>query len=113
MVMVAEMLLNWRDRGPAADHSAASARIARAGDPMSERRSERRRRTLFDGRLAINHLSTFDCVVRNMSARGARLVCRITPPIEFVRLEIRAVPGFKRKARVVWRRLEDCGVEFL
>ncbi len=38
--MVAELLLNWRDRGTAADHSATSARIARAGDPMSERRGE-------------------------------------------------------------------------
>jgi hypothetical protein len=37
---------------------------------MREPRSEMRRRTLLDGRLAISHLSTLDCVVRNMSARG-------------------------------------------
>jgi PilZ domain len=80
---------------------------------MLERRSEMRRRTLLDGRLAINRLSTLDCVVRNMSAQGARLLCRIAPSVEIVRLEIKAVPGFKQTARVVWRRLEDCGVEFV
>jgi hypothetical protein len=80
---------------------------------MRERRSEMRRRTLLDGRLAIGHPSTLDCVVRNMSARGARLLCRIVPSVEMVRLEIKTVRGFKRTARVVWRRLEDCGVEFV
>ena len=80
---------------------------------MSERRGQIRRRTLYDGRLAIDHLSTLDCVVRDMSARGARLLCRSAPSIEIVSLEIKAVPGFKRNARIVWRRLEDCGVEFV
>ena len=80
---------------------------------MLERRSEMRRRRLLDGRLATSHLSTLDCVVGNMSAQGARLLCRIGPSVGIVRLEIRAVPGFKQTARVVWRRLEDCGAEFV
>jgi hypothetical protein len=79
---------------------------------MSERRSEVRRRTLFAGRLAANHLMTRDCVVRDMSSRGARLLCRTTGLCDEVALEIRTADGFKKGARIVWRRLKDCGVEF-
>ncbi len=45
--------------------------------------------------------------------RGGRLLCRINRSIEIVSLEIKAVPGFRRNARIVLRRLEDCGVEFV
>ena len=80
---------------------------------MTERRGKLRRRTLHDGRLATDHVSTLDCVVRNRSKRGARLLCRAAPSIGTVSLEIKALPGFRKKARIVWRRLEDCGVEFI
>ena len=80
---------------------------------MVERRSENRRRTLLPGRLAIDRLRTLDCVVRNKSGRGARLLCRAAFPNETVTLELNTAPGFKRKVRIVWRRLEDCGVEFV
>jgi hypothetical protein len=83
------------------------------GDTMVERRSEERRRTLLPGRLAVDHLRTLDCVVRDTSERGARLLCRAAFPNDLVMLEINAAAGFKRKARMVWRRLEDCGVEFV
>ncbi len=79
---------------------------------MSERRGEVRRRTLLAGRLAADHLTTRDCVVRNMSSRGARLLCRTTGLGDVVTLEIRSTRRFKKDARIVWRRLEDCGVEF-
>jgi hypothetical protein len=29
-----------------------------------------------------------------------------------LRLEIASAKSFKKDARIVWRRLEDCGVEF-
>jgi len=80
---------------------------------MSERRAEVRRRTLFSGRLAANHLTTLDCLVRNMSSRGAHLRCRTTGLGDSVSLEIKPAGGFRKGARIVWRRLEDCGVEFL
>ena len=80
---------------------------------MVERRSEIRLRTLLPGRLAIDRLRTLDCVVRNMSGRGARLLCRAAFPDDTVTLEINSAAGRKRKARIVWRRLEDCGVEFV
>ena len=79
---------------------------------MCERRAEFRRRTLFSGRLAANRLTTLDCVVRDMSSRGARLLCRTTGFGDVVSLEIKPADGFKKDARIVWRRLEDCGVEF-
>lgn len=77
-----------------------------------ERRSESRHRTLLPGRLAIDRLRTLDCVVRNVSGQGARLLCRAAFPNDMVTLEINTAAGFKRRARIVWRRLEDCGVEF-
>ena len=80
---------------------------------MVKRRSEERRRTLLPGRLAVDHLRTLDCVVRDMSERGAWLLCRAAFPNDLVMLEINPAAGFKRKARMVWRRLEDCGVEFV
>ena len=80
---------------------------------MSERRAEFRRRTLFSGRLAANRLMTLDCTVRNMSSRGAHLLCRTTGLGDSVSLEIKPADGFKKDARIVWRRIEDCGVEFV
>jgi hypothetical protein len=61
----------------------------------------------------MNQLTTLDCVVTDMSAHGSHLQCRNMSPHDFAILEIKAIPGFKRTARIVWRRLEDCGVEFV
>jgi PilZ domain-containing protein len=80
---------------------------------MSERRTELRRRTLLAGRLAANHLTTLDCVVRDLSPHGARLACMTTGLGDEVSLEIKAIDGFRKDARIVWRRLEDCGVQFV
>ena len=80
---------------------------------MRERRAEFRRQMLLPGRLAANRLTTLDCVVRDMSSRGAHLLYRTTGMGDLVGLEINSVNGFKKNARIVWRRLEDCGVEFV
>jgi hypothetical protein len=80
---------------------------------MCERRAERRRRTLLSGRLAENRLTTLDCVVRDLSPHGARLKCRTAGLGDRVSLEIKSADGFKKDARIVWRRLEECGVEFV
>ena len=79
---------------------------------MHKRRAEVRRRTLLSGRVCINRLTTLDCVVRDLSSRGARLVCRTTGVGDTISLEVNGASGFKRPGRIVWRRLEDCGVEF-
>lgn len=80
---------------------------------MSERRTEARQRTLLQGRLAANHLTTRDCLVRDLSPRGARLKCRTTGLDDVVTLEIPSIDGFRKDAKIVWRRLEDCGVQFV
>ena len=80
---------------------------------MGERRAEFRHRTLFSGRLAANRLTTLDCVVRDMSSRGAHLRCWTTGFGDAFSLEIKPADGFKKDARIVWRPLEDCGVEFV
>lgn len=79
---------------------------------MSERRTELRRRTLLGGQLAARRLVTRDCIVRDLTAHGARLGCRTTGLDDDVILEIPSLGGFRRDARIVWRRLEDCGVRF-
>jgi len=79
---------------------------------LREQRAEIRRRTLLYGRICIDRQTTLDCVVRDLSSRGARLLCRTTGAGDLVRLEIKSANGFKKPARIVWRRLEDCGVEF-
>jgi hypothetical protein len=80
---------------------------------MTERRNELRRRTLLSGRLAARRLVTRDCLVRDLSPTGARLRCRTTGLDDFVTLTIPGLRGFAKDARIVWRRLEDCGVRFL
>ena len=80
---------------------------------MSERRAANRRRTLLSGRLEATPSTTRDCIVRDMSERGARLLCRTSGIGDNVTLNLKAAGHFKKKARIVWRRLEDCGVEFI
>jgi len=81
---------------------------------MSQRRPETRRRTLLSGRLIFNRLSTLDCIVRDLSPTGARLVCKTTGLGDSATLEIKSADGVQKKnARIVWRRPEDCGVEFV
>jgi PilZ domain len=80
---------------------------------MSERRVEERRRVLLSGRLVVGPSSTFDCIVRDRTEHGARLICR-APGIDVeVTLELKAAKSFRKRARIAWRRLEDCGVEFV
>ena len=79
---------------------------------MIERRTELRRRALLCGRLAANHLTTHDCLVRDLSPNGARLGCRTAGLGDDVSLEIPSIDGFRKNAKIVWRRLEDCGVRF-
>lgn len=81
---------------------------------MQDRRKTTRMRTYFGGQIAFNrHSSLLDCLVRNISAEGAKLVFS----------EIGAVPqefdlsvhqtGRTFRARVIWRRSDEAGVAFL
>jgi hypothetical protein len=81
---------------------------------MQERREFQRGRTYLGGRLAFNNqYCTIDCLVRNMSRNGAKLVFEGTVllPGEF---EL-TLPqkGESRRARIVWRSEGEAGIAFL
>ena len=81
---------------------------------MRERRQYQRGRTYLGGRLAFNNqYCAIDCLVRNMSQNGAKLVFEGTAllPGEF---EL-TLPqkGESRRARVIWRQQDAAGIAFL
>jgi hypothetical protein len=81
---------------------------------MSDLRSASRVRSLLGARIVFNNrFSTVDCVVRDISASGAKLLVTGANmlPEEF-ELEI-PQKGRKHRVRLVWRRGDVCGVQFL
>jgi PilZ domain len=81
---------------------------------MHERRRTFRNRTFFGGEIAFNRRSsTLNCVVRNLTADGALLVFEniATVPDKFDLTIERKERSFR--ARMVWRRTNDAGVEFM
>ena len=81
---------------------------------MVERREEHRSRTYLGAKAIFNHrLSVYDCLVRNLSEKGARLVFDYPAmlPAEF-ELAI-ALKGDTRRVRVQWRGELEAGVTFL
>lgn len=87
--------------------------IAIDGELFADRRGETRRRVLKGARLAFNKgYGAMECVVRNQSERGARLVLGDTMgvPSRFD-LEISG-EGDLRPATVRWRTGEAVGIAF-
>jgi hypothetical protein len=81
---------------------------------MQDRRKTTRSRTYIGGQIAFNQRSSLmDCLVRNISAGGAKLAFTNTGavPQEFDVTMPRMARTFR--ARVVWRRAEEAGVTFL
>jgi hypothetical protein len=81
---------------------------------MQDRRKTIRRRTYLGGQIAFNgQASLMDCLVRNISGDGAKLVFTqtATVPQEFD-LSVHQNERTYR-ARVVWRRADEAGVAFL
>jgi hypothetical protein len=81
---------------------------------MQERRNCGRKRSLLGARIVFNNRSaSLDCVLRNMSERGARIALSdaVTVPNEFELLVPRMGQNFR--ARLRWRSEAGCGVEFL
>jgi hypothetical protein len=80
--------------------------------PEQNRRNDMRRRVIKSARIVFkNHEVTFDCVVRNLSDRGACLKLEnvIGIPDSF---ELVIEPGSVRNCRVAWRKPTLIGVEF-
>lgn len=81
---------------------------------MQDRRKSPRQRSYFGGQIAFNRRSSLmDCLVRNISGDGARLVFTQTAavPQEFDLSLHRNERTYR--ARVVWRRADEAGVVFL
>jgi hypothetical protein len=81
---------------------------------MEERRKAHRGRTCLCGQAAFNdQRSTAECLVRNLSQGGAKVVFSdpMTAPSEFDFTIYQK--GDSRRARFVWRREREAGVLFL
>jgi hypothetical protein len=81
---------------------------------MQERRKTRRMRTYLGAKIGLNQQnSVMDCLIRNLTSDGAKLVFAntATVPYEFDL----AVAKFERRfhARIVWRDVNEAGVVFL
>jgi hypothetical protein len=87
--------------------------ISIGGRVFADRRGESRRRVFKGGRLLFNQgYGALECVVRNLSQRGARLSMGETTgvPPSFV-LQIAGEEG-TRPARVRWRTTGEVGIVF-
>jgi hypothetical protein len=82
---------------------------------MTEKRKEQRSRTLFSAKILLpGRHAVIDCVVRDLSASGARIKVDEVAivPVEFD-LVIAAPSGERRqRCRVIWRRPTEIGVAF-
>jgi hypothetical protein len=81
---------------------------------MQERRKLARNRTFLGGVIAFNHRSsTMDCLVRNLSAEGAKISFNNTAavPGEFDLLIKQK--GCSLRARLVWRQAGEAGITFM
>lgn len=80
----------------------------------TERRDDHRRRSLLGATIRItSELSTTECIVRDISPRGARLVLSDAVPLpEMFDLRIKA-RAEDRRVRIVWRRGDALGVTFV
>jgi hypothetical protein len=81
-------------------------------EPGSESRVAQRRTTLKGGKIVFNAgRSTIDCTVRNLSAKGAKLLVTsvVGVPDTF---DLLLDSASRQPCRVVWRTLKELGVEF-
>src|SRR3954469_2165656 len=84
-----------------------------APEPASDQRAAPRMRTLIAAKISFNNgQSTLDCLIRNLSDTGAKLIVSavVTLPECFDLL----IPqkSVTRRGRIVWRRGEEMGVRF-
>lgn len=80
----------------------------------SVERRQARQRVLKEAKIvSLNHTSILDCRVRDLSASGAKLICAVplSVPEEF-RFWLTGDQSI-RPAKVMWRRGENIGIQFL
>jgi hypothetical protein len=80
---------------------------------VAERRKHPRSRVLKSAKLILGSSSVIDCVVRNLTNIGARVVVPNTTMLP-EHLHLTFDDGRTRYAcKIVWRRLNETGLEFL
>ena len=93
---------------------AEAAQIHAQSDPTTqERRKEHRQRVLLGGKLVHSNTAfSMDCVLRNLSPFGARVVIPVgaVVPDQFELIEMKS--GAVYGCRVVWREYPQIGVTF-
>lgn len=80
---------------------------------MAERRKSTRSRVLKSAKLVVDRSSIIDCVVRNLTNKGARIQIanKVDLPKDF---EMTFDGGYSiRQCRLVWRTVTETGVEFV
>ncbi|WP_048707592.1 PilZ domain-containing protein [Microvirga massiliensis] len=76
-----------------------------------ERHSLPRRRALLRGRIESNYrYSTMDCVVRDITEQGARLVITGDDALPSVFELALPLKNRNHRAEIVWRKGQECGV---
>jgi len=78
-----------------------------------ERRQELRRKTLLTGRIEFFNRSVFDCVVRNLSGRGARISCDQQVALPDIFDLILVKQSERKRVRAIWRGEDVIGLAFL
>ncbi len=81
---------------------------------MTERRKDHRNRTYLGGKVVFNdRLSVHDCLVRNLSDGGAKLVFDFPTTVPSVFDLVVPRRGESRRAEVKWRTRLEAGVSFV
>ncbi|MHA6298412.1 PilZ domain-containing protein [Devosia sp. CAU 1758] len=76
-------------------------------------RETQRRRTLKGGKIVVNDgFSTFDCTIRNLSEKGAKLVVSSSLAIP-QRFGLALDDGRRFECELAWRTETEIGVRFL
>jgi len=80
--------------------------------PMEERRKSSRRRTLKRGKVILTKWTVMDCVIRNLSERGARL--EFGGPVDLPKaFQLQLIDtGATVPAELLWQRGLTAGVSF-
>ena len=80
---------------------------------MAERRKAGRSRVLKGAKLVVGRSAIIDCVVRNLTNKGARV--QIANTVELPKdFEMTFDGGYSiRPCRLVWRTVTETGVEFV
>ena len=80
---------------------------------MEEKRQSMRFRTLKGGSIIFGLVPTIDCVIRNLSEKGAMVVVEGAAGIPDEFMLLIKPEMIKRNCRAIWRKADSIGVNFI